>query len=871
MKIAALLLLAGNLAAQTDWEWKATAPLSEGRSEACVVRLADGRVLVAGGRGESLSSVAEIYRVLPREAFAKVAPMILPRAGHACTLLDDGRVLVVGGAADDSSSAEVYDPNQDLWFEVKGLPIGAGATATRLRDGRVLVVGGNSKQLQLFVPDSNEFVTLEVEMSVVREGHSATMLLDGNVLLAGGKTGSLELLDGETLTIRGAGELVVPRFGHTATLMADGRVLIAGGRNADGELDSLEVYRLGATGTELSTAKLATKRSGHIAVAVEGNGTVLIAGGASGGEALASTELFDPATDIVTAGGALTAARTGMAGVLLEDGRAMAIGGRNANGPNPNCGVIASAIVRFSQSVYRLGERAAISGSVNVTGTVSAGLSLKRINLSTGATTDISNRLLSTTVVVSNGRIAPTPIVDVNSTDPGGDLELVVNVPVAGRLVVRVQARFAFQFSMNAPAVIVAGQALPIIAVPQGGLTNISGSYTFRDGVRSVTVNALSGVTTTNLCCPSTPVSLLLSGRYSGSNLYEAFTPANVPVQVASQIPRITITQVAYRVLTPSLVPVFVGSDPLGAVPAPSGSVSQIAADGTTVGTLPLVSFLAATGGARKADFTITPKLAERRAGVCFLMRYSGDSIYSATSSSTVPICSVVGPAATTLSISTGPYTFGQPMSINTTLNWPDALGIVGRTVTVSTNSAFGSNLFGGTVSLTPDPTGVGRATGNLSLTLPFQTTQLQMSYAPSGDLDGTRTSLGLTMSPVVTSMAVRVPANVTNPFTVSYTMTIQNNGQTIPSGTALGGTVDLLDGTQVVATQAVPALSSVNGGGITDGTSNTIFIGEAGFIIVRGSVINLIRPVGSRTLTVRFNGGPLFAPSQGQATTVVQ
>ncbi len=126
-----------------------------------------------------------------------------------------------------------------------------------------------------------------------------------------------------------------------------------------------------------------------------------------------------------------------------------------------------------------------ISGSINVTGTVSATLILKRINLSTGATTDISNRLLSSTAVVRNGRIAPTAIVDVNSTDLGGDLELVVTVPLVGKLAVRVQARFVFQFSMNAPAVIVAGQAPPIIAIPPGGLTNFSGSYRFRDGVRS--------------------------------------------------------------------------------------------------------------------------------------------------------------------------------------------------------------------------------------------------------------------------------------------------------------------------------------------------------------------------------------------------
>jgi hypothetical protein len=82
------------------------------------VRLADGRVLVTGGTGNSgPSDTVELFRAQPEETFATVAQMRSPRSGHACVLLEDGRVLVVGGET-GGAAAEVFDIDANEWREV---------------------------------------------------------------------------------------------------------------------------------------------------------------------------------------------------------------------------------------------------------------------------------------------------------------------------------------------------------------------------------------------------------------------------------------------------------------------------------------------------------------------------------------------------------------------------------------------------------------------------------------------------------------------------------------------------------------------------------------------------------------------------------
>jgi plastocyanin len=118
-------------------------------------RLADGRVLVAGGENHRTDlASAEIYN--PKTgSFSSTGSMTVGRVYHAAALLSDGRVLVEGGGSDYSggkflSSAEIYNPQTGTWTATGSMADQRNLlTATLLRDGRVLVAGGFGAQAPL--------------------------------------------------------------------------------------------------------------------------------------------------------------------------------------------------------------------------------------------------------------------------------------------------------------------------------------------------------------------------------------------------------------------------------------------------------------------------------------------------------------------------------------------------------------------------------------------------------------------------------------------------------------------------------------------------------------------------------------------------
>ena len=62
--------------------------------------MADGRVLIAGGRGSAgVVNTAELYN--SSGTFEAAAPMAQARSKAACAALPDGRVLVAGGSDGD--------------------------------------------------------------------------------------------------------------------------------------------------------------------------------------------------------------------------------------------------------------------------------------------------------------------------------------------------------------------------------------------------------------------------------------------------------------------------------------------------------------------------------------------------------------------------------------------------------------------------------------------------------------------------------------------------------------------------------------------------------------------------------------------------
>jgi hypothetical protein len=323
--------------------WSTTDALDTGRIWHTATRLPNGEVLVAGGRDDSADTAgAELFDVEAvtdqTGAWSTAGSLDAPRRRHAATRLADGRVLVAGGANNSAplSSAELFDRGTNAWTTTGAMNTARyDFTTTLLPNGKVLAVGGwtnDGGSAELFDPQAGTW-TYTGALPQARAFHTATLLGNGKVLVAGnGVNGadatSAQLYDPATGQWTATGSMSNGHAGHTATLLPDGRVLVAGG--AAGAAGA-ELYDP-ATGNWTTTGSLNVGRDIHSA-ALLASGMVLVTGGRSaGGTALASTELFDPATGHWSVTGALTEARLNATATALPDGGVLVTGGAASQG-----------------------------------------------------------------------------------------------------------------------------------------------------------------------------------------------------------------------------------------------------------------------------------------------------------------------------------------------------------------------------------------------------------------------------------------------------------------------------------------------------------------------------------------------------------
>lgn len=169
----------------------------------------------------------------------------------------------------------------------------------------------------------------------------------GDVVLAGGGQGSLlgatgsnvsEIYDFRRMRVRAGPNLSTARALSVAVPLADGRVLIAGGVDATGAaLASAEIYDP-ATNAFTPTGAMSVARAGH-AGALLGNGRVMVVGGtttfsdpiAALANAQSSAETYNPATGTWSAAPAMNARRLAPSLDALKDGRALVSGGFQVN------------------------------------------------------------------------------------------------------------------------------------------------------------------------------------------------------------------------------------------------------------------------------------------------------------------------------------------------------------------------------------------------------------------------------------------------------------------------------------------------------------------------------------------------------------
>jgi hypothetical protein len=283
--------------------------LVQGRHDHTATALADGRVVVTGGRmvlgpsasgGEILATV-ETWDPASR-TFSSAGAMSEARSSHTATLLESGDVLIIGG-----SGAELWDP-------ATGAFSGAGTlidprlahTATLLPDGRVLVIGGitpdgvghrsHAPTAELWDPRTLTFGPAGVALNA-RKQHTATVLRDGRVLVVGGIGGDAmpvweaEVWDPGSRSFAVVGMSVNELNGHTAAMLADGRVLMVGFIGAEGETGT-QVFDP-RTGAFSRAGSPIDPRSFHTATQLS-DGRILLVGGFGGAETLTRAELLDP-------------------------------------------------------------------------------------------------------------------------------------------------------------------------------------------------------------------------------------------------------------------------------------------------------------------------------------------------------------------------------------------------------------------------------------------------------------------------------------------------------------------------------------------------------------------------------------------------
>lgn len=344
--------------------WRPAAPMIRPRTGFDAVVMGDGTVLAVGddfacqaGPASPGSERAERYDPVG-DAWVEVPSLNKPRKEPATVVLPDGSALVIGGLNDVDqpfSSTKKFTTGTGTWADGPLMTLGRQQPlGVTLPDGRAFVVSETDGRFTSELMDQaagswRTTAALPAQTTI----DDMVSLRGGTVLAVGTSTGNsdptpdahrYDPVAGTWTDVQG-----LAQSGYSLVATPDGGALAVGGSDGGelwggtGALTS-RVHRFDpATGTWIQVASMATPRW-EPQVVVLADGRVLVAGGSTGdvptGQALRSTELYDPASDRWVPGADLIEPRYGGHALALSDGSVLILGGSkdfNTEGDTPWC------------------------------------------------------------------------------------------------------------------------------------------------------------------------------------------------------------------------------------------------------------------------------------------------------------------------------------------------------------------------------------------------------------------------------------------------------------------------------------------------------------------------------------------------------
>ncbi|MFO0725012.1 MAG: kelch repeat-containing protein [Myxococcota bacterium] len=318
--------------------------------------LNDGRILIVGGEAlinrarESLKSALIVdARDLTKVSVSATASLRAARTGHTAVRLADGRVMILGGRQLNGAatrpqdhiylnSLEIFDPERNLFVVPTGMNAlengRYGHSMSLLKTGKdILVAGGFNEngpvrkfEIVHLEADAATLVTTTATTGAGPIFHAASVADDGRVLISGGygaiadaePSGTLpanpssavemwEYNDASKVLRRACtADLSQARGFHTVNISGR-RAIFIGGRSVRGDtMTSAEVATLTTDARCFAAAPalkdMADDRAQHVSVAL-GTGEILVVGGLKQGVAdtvwtsIAGVEVFSPARE----------------------------------------------------------------------------------------------------------------------------------------------------------------------------------------------------------------------------------------------------------------------------------------------------------------------------------------------------------------------------------------------------------------------------------------------------------------------------------------------------------------------------------------------------------------------------------------------